>query len=155
MGGAGVYLPAPGARVEQVIADQNCGHGFDLGDSALVIHSQAFSNAGTGIHAGLGSSVTGNSARANDSDGIQVAGDSAVTGNTAYDNGVSGIVGFGAGSVVTGNTMSHNGLWGLTGNLGYGENVLTCNHNACDNAAQVSGGLEIGANLCGTDTTCP
>jgi hypothetical protein len=45
----------------------------------------------------------------------------------------------------------------LNGDAGYALNELTCNENppGCTNATQVNGGIDLGENVCGTDTTCP
>jgi hypothetical protein len=57
---------------------------------------------------------------------------------------------------VIGNAAGGNTSFGLSfaGTGGYRDNVLLDN-NGAPGSPQVSGGLEIGANLCGPDTTCP
>ena len=49
-----------------------------------------------------------------------------------------------------------NGGVGLTGSIGtgYGKNVFTENNGGSANP-QVSGGVDLGDNVCGTNTTCP
>jgi len=54
-------------------------------------------------------------------------------------------------SIIRGNPSS--GLT-LVGGSGYRSCVLTGN-NGGDANAQVSGGFQLGTNVCGTDTTCP
>jgi len=60
---------------------------------------------------------------------------------------------------VTGNTsVGHATSFGLALGVGsgYGGNVLTDNNGPVgNNNAQVTGGLQIGTNVCGTDTVCP
>jgi hypothetical protein len=86
--------------------------------------------------------------------GANTAGNSTVTGNTADRNGVG--IECGAFSTVTNNTATSNIGLGLRlgSEVGYGGNVVSSNNMGNANP-QVSGGIQIGTNLCGTDTTCP
>ena len=67
-------------------------------------------------------------------------------------------VGFrvGDGSLVFDSVARSNSIAGLLAgaNAGYRSNVFTLN-NGSDAAAQVSGGLQLGTNVCGSDTVCP
>jgi hypothetical protein len=95
----------------------------------------------------------------------------------ALDNTVNGIDTDGKGSLVRGCTAIGNGFWGisvvensvilesvayantregllLSSQSGYGSNVLGENNGGSANP-QVSGGLQIGTNVCGFNTTCP
>lgn len=80
-----------------------------------------------------------------------------MTGNAVSGNGSDGISG--AAILVQGNSISGNKLVGLTlgfiaSNSGYTQNVIT-NNNGGNANAQTSGGKDLGANVCGTRTTCP
>jgi hypothetical protein len=99
-----------------------------------------------------------------------------VIGVTSIGNVTSGIDLQGEGNIIDGCTVLNNGdgmrvfdgslvinsvargntNLGLTliGGSGYRSNVLTGN-NGGDANAQVSGGFELGPNVCGTDLTCP
>ena len=80
---------------------------------------------------------------------------SLVRGCTVTGSGSSGIRALGD-STVLGNTVMDNGAVGLTGSIGtgYGKNVFTENNGGSANP-QVSGGVDLGDNVCGTNTTCP
>jgi hypothetical protein len=95
----------------------------------------------------------------------------------ALQNGVIGIDTDGPGALVRGCTANENGLWGISvvesslvldsvaisntsfglqlhATAGYGSNLLG-NNNGGNANAQVSGGIQLGTNVCGTDTVCP
>jgi hypothetical protein len=58
---------------------------------------------------------------------------------------------------VIGNVVNNSGLFGLydeTGTTGYKDNQFSDNNGGNANP-QVFGGIEIGTNICGGDTTCP
>ncbi len=154
--GDGIQLSG-GSLVRSVTSINNNNDGINVGGGCTVTGSSARFNA-RGIVA-VDSTVIGNAVQDNSGDGIYITGGSSVTNNTAEGNGGVGIFG-GDGVTVTSNTVRSSTGLGLslgTGS-GYVGNVLTCNNNGgvCDNiAAQLSGGVSLGTNLCGTDTTCP
>ena len=82
--------------------------------------------------------------------GIDVSSDSLVVNNVANNNADSGIVvalGLGGGTVI-GNTAAGNVGFGLSlsdNTVGYANNTLRNNNGR---GAQVSGGTQIGMNLC-------
>ena len=78
-----------------------------------------------------------------------------VGGCTALNNTASGIRVF-DGSLVTDSVARGNTFFGLivNGPGGYRSNVFTGN-NGGDANAQVSGGLQLGSNVCGSDLVCP
>ncbi len=80
---------------------------------------------------------------------------SLVRGCTVTGSGGGGIRALSR-STVLGNTVMDNGGLGLTGSIatGYGKNVFTENNGGSANP-QVSGGVDLGDNVCGFDTTCP
>jgi len=77
-----------------------------------------------------------------------------VDGCTALNNNI-GIRTF-EGSLIVNSVARGNTSFGLipVGNSGYRSNVLTSN-NGGDANPQVSGGLQLGSNVCGTDLVCP
>lgn len=89
-------------------------------------------------------------------DGIDLQGQ----GNTidecmSLNNGAGGMRAF-EGSLVINSVARGNTFFGLTlvGGSGYRSNVFTGN-NGGDANPQVSGGLQLGSNVCGTDLVCP
>jgi len=179
-GGGGVRAIAGGV-IRRVEAVRNGGDGIASGNGAVVADSRARENLGSGIvtliatimgnavtenggdgiSAEGGSLVESNSVSRNDGDGVRITVLGPVTGDpaTVVDNtiivcggdGVDGSIG-----VVSGNTISYCTGFGirLDTDGGYSNNVVTENNGGNANP-QVSGGTELGTNLCGTNTTCP
>jgi parallel beta-helix repeat protein len=180
MGSLGVDITG-NAELERVLISSNGGRGARVA-GALVVREAAFGNNGgdgvymdpgfpglvhdslatcnldEGMELGTGCTVTNNTTLSNGGDGIAVQNGSTVTGNTVVGNVGIGILGF-DGVTVLGNTvrLSLNLGMYLTGTGGFGNNVFTCNNSAgaCTNGSQVLGGLPLGTNVCGTDTSCP
>jgi hypothetical protein len=126
--------------------------GISTSNGCVVTHNTAVGNLAGGIFAAQGSTVSYNTARGNLGIGIDVNTGSLVTGNAAWQNLGAGIDA-GEGATVTNNTSRDNGGYGLDldAGAGYGGNVLTDNTAGTVTAA----GVQIGVNLCGTDTSCP
>ena len=162
--------------VKAIHAHDNANDGIDVGSGSTVSGNTAYANGSygiaafsgssisgntvnnngdDGIHADLGCTVNDNSAYYNGDDGIVASSGNTIMGNTVYDNSDDGIFAY-AGCTLIGNTARNNDSFGfnLGGNCGYKGNVLTGNNGGNTNK-QVSGGTEIGKNVCGTDTTCP
>ncbi len=100
---------------------------------------------------GDGCTITGNSI-ANHLIGIQVIGACTISHNAVTNAGGVGIDAAN-GSLILANSVRNTGSANalLLGDLvGYASNVLTGGQEV-----QVQGGIEIGTNLCGTDTICP
>lgn len=72
------------------------------------------------------------------------------TGNAVSENGSAGMF-VGEGTTVIGNTVHGNNGVGLTlgAGSGYGDNVIN------NNTGTVSGGVQMGVNVCDGNTTCP
>jgi hypothetical protein len=104
--------------------------GIAIGDHGSVRGNTVVSTGGDGISVGVGGLVSENTSSANAGAGIRAGGGGTLRGNTARGNTGVGLA--------------------LAADDGYGGNVLTGN-----NGGAVSGGLEIGSNLCGNDTICP
>jgi len=119
--------------LDHVMATRNHAYGVACNVSSTVRHSTVSYNGGTGLYGGPGSVIEDNQVVSNDT-GIAVS----------------------AGSWVFNNVVRSNTSYGLAliSGGGYGGNVLTGNHGG-DAMTQVSGGTQVGTNLCGSDTTCP
>jgi hypothetical protein len=136
---------APYVRVENVTIEQNAGSGI-AGDSpgatgVVVQDCQILQNGGSGIAIASGGGSLG----------------ARVLRNTIHGNqymGVSGAV-----SLLIDNAITSNGDLGAVLNYGgstagFAGNQLW-NNNGGNANPQMSGGVSIGANVCGLDTTCP
>jgi parallel beta-helix repeat protein len=105
-----------------------------LGSGDLVVSNTLWMNSGIGISAGSVCVVRENAVSKSGSHGIFAANGCLVTGNTARENGGFGMF--------------------LDGDAGFKDNVFTENNGGSANP-QVSGGIQLGTNICGGDTICP
>jgi hypothetical protein len=146
------------ARIEKVHVENNGSNGIEilstLGENT-VIGNTAVHNGSDGISNVLGI-VNGNVASYNG--GVGISANGTVSGNRTTQNFESGIQS--SGGAVIGNSATLNKQFGLDlslGQSGYANNVLTGNNGGDDAPAnpQVSGGIQMGTNVCGTDTICP
>ena len=148
MGNVGIAGPV---RVESVRARSNGKFGIAIGkgSSGMLIGNTANGNGAGGIFVGGTGNVTGNMAVGNGGNGIEAEA-STVTDNMANDNGNNGIAVTLYGNV-SGNTVSGNSAFGLFLDkaVGYANNVVY------RNAKTVSGGVQMGTNVCDGTTTCP
>ena len=118
--------------------------------------SESVSTNSTAVSGGFGSIVTGNAVFRNEGDGIFVGIGSTVSGNSVFANTGDGIQSPG-GSLIEQNSVSFNDGWGLLltePGIGYRANVVYANGNPL-NSSNVSGGVDMGGNMCGGNTTCP
>ncbi len=110
-------------------------------------------NTSTRIIAGDGSSIINNSVRRAILRGIACSGACTITSNTVtnpFPGFEDTAIEAEDGSLVLSNTVRGYDVGLDLGNfVGYAGNVLT------ENTTTVSGGIEIGTNLCGTNTICP
>jgi hypothetical protein len=136
-GGDGIAVDE-GSRVEHCTASSNGDQGIQVGNASIVRDNTVSDNHQQGILANQGSLVTGNTVFRNDDDGVQLTGAATIRNNT-----------------IEGHTANF-GLLTVAG-VGYGDNVLRDNNGPIgNNNPQVSGpAVQIGTNLCGTDTVCP
>jgi hypothetical protein len=150
MGGRGVWLFGPGSRVRDVKAFDNGSWGIQMGEQALVENSVASGNGSGGILVSEGGIVRGSTADDNDDDGIVGGHACLIVDSTATRNGGDGISGI-TGCLYKGNTSRMNQDFGLraTGASGYTQNVFTANIDG-----DVSGGTQIGENVCNTGLVC-
>ncbi len=158
MGNSGVSLRGQNNIVENIHATSNGGDGIFAGQTCVVTHSTAARNGGDGIETGDYCTIDNNSANNNDESGISTGSACTVTNNSVSEND-EGVLGRG-GVTLIGNTAHENTSYGFLLNsiAGYKNNVLTANNgNGFGSNAnpEVSGGIQIGQNLCGSDTVCP
>jgi len=140
MGRFGVTLSGNQSRIEYMRALSN-------GLSGLGVNTVTLSRGGavlfsTGIN--------------NGTDAIFVGSDGLARGNVAVGNGRNGIRA-NERSAVLDNTMTRNANTGLnvSSGSGYANNVIS-NNNGGNANPQVSGtGVQMGGNVCGTNTVCP
>lgn len=151
MGSHGVIL-GPRSRIKEVIAMHNNRIGLRASFSSNVTGCIAEANGHIGIITGQASVISGNTANANKADGIFSASLSIVLNNTASLNGQNGITTENDASVIGNNVAGNDndGLYLSTG-TGYVNNVANGNFGL----QEVEGGVQMGVNICGGDTTCP
>jgi hypothetical protein len=181
-GGGGILL-YDHARVENVLLSEN-GGGLKTNDGSLVRRVRAVRNLGFGISGFLLSDADGkanvlvdNLIDRNQDHGLQTGEGAVVAGNLSDGNGGSGIealvgghaihdnrvrrnggngIRASAGALVEGNTTIENAGLGLFLNptAGYVFDVIRTDP-AIGGSATVSGGRNLGGNLCNGSTTCP
>ena len=157
MGDDGIVLN-DNAIIRNVRAISNGGDGVAVDDVSLVEGCTVSANGDQGIQMGQGSIARGNTVSDNHQEGINAVQGSLISGNAVFRNDDDAIQVSGA-ATITNNTVaghaSHFGL-NLGAGSGYGENVLRDNNGPVgNNNPQVTGGMQIGINVCGTDTVCP
>lgn len=146
MGRVGIALSGD-SLVEKVHAISNATDGIYI-DRGIVRECVAASNGAFGILTDGTAVVTHNIAQANGMDGIFVSGGT-LSGNTATGNGGNGLL-IGNGVVSLNNSNGNSGfaLSIVSTNSGYLGNILA-------GTKTVSGGTNLGQNLCNGSTTCP
>jgi|GEM_PF-551828 len=112
----------------------------------------ASDNGMFGIECGGSCVIQGNRATGNADVGLRIPGASTIIGNVSNDNGGDGIINtFAAGTILNNTVLGNTGIGlQLRGSSAYAHNLVRGN-----SGGTVSGGVEIGQNLCGTNTTCP
>jgi hypothetical protein len=152
MGSRGVYLGNK-ARAERLRLISNS-DGLTVGVDALAQDITALENRVTGIFLFGRSSLFNSVANNNGEDGVLAGDGCLVQGSIIHSNNRYGIV-VGNDSTVLQNTVTENGDFGLLldSRTGYGQNVVV--GNKVFSGPQVSSGIQLGTNVCGTDTVCP
>jgi hypothetical protein len=126
MGQHGIDIATSGARIERVIAEQNCGFGIRVVGIAIVADSIARRNGGIGFIALGGALVRNSVAEMNGSTGIST-GNGVISGCVASSNGGSGVIASSAGSLVVDSTANANTTHGIS--LPDNSLVLRCSAN--------------------------
>lgn len=157
MGNYGIYLGGANCIVEGIRASSNGQDGIRLTGTAG--NNASTTNKGQGIVATTATNntasyngqvgitattVTNSTSTGNAGNGINAT---TITGCTSNSNGRYGLLA----NMASNNTASGNTLYGLMSLGGYAQNVLVYNNGT---GAQVSGGVNLGQNLCGS-TICP
>lgn len=152
MGSRGVYLGNKGrAEGLQLISNSD---GIYVGVDSLVKGVTALANRITGVFLYGGSTILDSVVNKNGEDGILAGSNCLIQGNLVSGNGRYGVAP-GDASTIIGNTVTSNADFGLLlmSSTGYTQNVIA--NNKTISGPQVSGGLQMGTNVCGSDTTCP
>lgn len=151
MGSRGVWLFGPGSQVIGVKSFDNGFIGIQMGQQALVADSVAKGNGSIGILVSDGGVVRNSAAHDNGDDGIQGGHACVIVDNTSVSNDGDGIFGI-TGCLFKGNTSRFNQDLGLrmVGACGYTQNVFTANIDG-----DVTGGTQIGDNVCNNGAVCP
>lgn len=142
------------AEISSIVTDStavnNGSDGLDL-LTVRAVGNTASSNGVHGLACGGQCVVRDNHVYFNGDDGIRASDASVVVGNLVSTNTDDGIVSTFKPSTVRNNTVDSNGGIGLNlhSAAGYGGNVIS------GNGTNVSGGVEVGQNMCESDTTCP
>lgn len=152
MGSSGLFLGNK-ARAEGLRLISNTS-GLRVGVDSLVKNITALGNRITGLDVFGKSTILNSVVTQNGEDGILAGDDCLVQGNTVHGNGRYGIMVVGT-SIVLQNIATGNGDFGLLlgSSSGYAQNVVA--DNKVISGPQVSGGLQMGTNMCGSDTICP
>jgi len=149
MGGVGLEL-GTSAVVERVRALRNGGVGISVSTNSRVADCTASFNGDVGILGAAYSVVSGSTFRGNAGAGVAAGAGSTVVGNASATNNGPGIAAADGSTVTNNSATSNNGPGLQLGNsAGYGGNVVFTN------IGTVSGGVQIGTNLCNGSTVCP
>ncbi len=130
-------------RVEKMLIEQNAAGGIYGSDGTVgwvIEDCQILQNGSSGISLAYGASLG-----------------TRIQHNTIYGNQYAGVQG--AVGLVLDNTIANNGnlgaIFNYSGNVtGFANNQFFGNNGGNANP-QMSGGLEVGTNVCATNTTCP
>ena len=150
---------SPHSEVKGLRARWNRRSGIRVGSYAIVSDSTAYANGENGIYAASGAAINGNTLSENGEGGIYASSGATISANSALSNGVKDIyfknygIKCSAGSNVQNNSVRSNTGYGLFTDpgCGYRGNVITNNTDGT-----VSGsGVNLGGNLCETNTVCP
>ncbi len=139
-----------GCRVEAMRIAENAGGGIlFMNGHGVVRDNVVLLNGGDGFF-GIGS-LTSNVFERNAGVGIFDRGDSVIAHNTSYDNGGNGVRCNRC--ALHENTINSNAGYGVEffGSAGYSRNQIQNN----DTGTVTGPGVELGPNLCASNTTCP
>lgn len=141
------------SRVVDCTARGNGDNGIAVGFDSRVRDSVAVGNGAAGIRLEAAGVVTGSVANSNGQEGFFASG-ALVQGNQATANGEAGIR-VSTGGLVIGNRVASNDGVGLQlTNTGYRENVMTGNADLFSSTDEVTGGIQLGPNICDS-APCP
>ncbi|MEM9558109.1 MAG: hypothetical protein AAGC60_27880 [Acidobacteriota bacterium] len=133
-GDVGVVVSTAGSLIENTATNNGFntgfGGGFFVGNQGYASGNVARNNTGEGLVTGRGATIVNNAFSENSQDGVRSGDGSLLQNNTSRDNTLRGM--------------------NMGSDSGYIGNVLTDN-----GTGSVSGGIQIGTNLCNTNTVCP
>jgi hypothetical protein len=154
MGSTGVIIDAR-SRAENLHLYYNL-TGIIAGFDSLIVGVNASRNRQNGMYVAGDSTITRSIANENIQDGIYAGSRSNITNNTANDNDRCGIAAS-ADSLVLNNGVSRNISHGLSlsAGTGYAQNIVNENNGGNNNLQVSNGGIQIGTNICGGNTSCP
>lgn len=145
-----------GSHVEGMFITEVGGYGIFTGSTSTVIVNRLLQIGGAlGISVGGSSTIRDNTVVSPAGTGIRAASAACTVVGNSVSGGTIGI--HAANSVVRDNTVRFASGFGMEligSSSGYVNNVLT-NNNGGDASLQLSGGLQMGTNICGGSTLCP
>ena len=161
-GGTGIDSDADGTSIFNGVVRGSGQFGVSIsGHGGTIDNVRAQDNALNGLTVNAASQDQGGTIRNSNSNrngnfGIYIGNGGLAEGNVVFGNGSSGIFAT-EGSNVIGNTMRSNSGFGLSASVGtgFGNNVMTDNNMGNANPQTNGGGVEMGTNVCATNTTCP
>lgn len=136
----GVLLSSDGGTIESVRAQDN-------GSTGLAVSA---------LSEDAGGAIRNSVSNRNGGDGVFVGNGGLAFGNVAYGNAQYGLHAL-EGSRVVGNTLRLNFSFGLlcSEGTGFADNVITGNAQGDANPQTNAFCIDMGGNVCGTDTSCP
>jgi hypothetical protein len=154
----GIAVGTHATVIDNLVSD-NRDRGIDASFGSTVARNSVHDNGSYGIISNSGATIADNAVSSNGGDGIFAGRGSSVARNTVYDNEGDGILAE-PGTGIFQNVVYENAGWGIraTGFLeeplvAYGQNTLRANNGA---GPEVSpGAVQVGPNLCESDTVCP
>lgn len=155
-GNGSVIVSGAGTRIEGCVLEALFDGGVSVSDGAVILGNRIKSGY-TAVSAS-NAVIKGNTIESSDWKGI--AGSKNIIEGNVVKGASSGGPDVGIECVdctVIGNVVRDSGLFGLldpSGSTGYANNQFI-NNNGGNANPQVSGGIEMGTNICGGDTTCP
>ncbi len=134
------------------------GYGVYSNQNAIRIRNGVIRGSGSsGVSVGAAARLEDLRLEQNGTGGARVTAAALVSGCTITNNGGPGVT-VGYGSRVADNVIFRNMSVGISfnsGTSGYAGNTIRENNGADTNAQVSSNGLQLGANQCGADLTCP
>ncbi len=156
VGAFGIRALGVNHRIERITTHQTGFQGIRVGSNSIVKDCTGFANGDDGIYAGAGSVITGNTIARSGDNGIFAGSGVLVEGNSVQYSGSDGIAT--APTSVAAPALVRNNL--VINNLGFGLNLepetgYSGNTIYGNSAGTVSGGTQMGTNLCNGSTGCP
>lgn len=154
LSGGSISMQSGSLAVDNTLVSVGPTPAISVGDQSAV-RGNRIRNAGSCIVAGEAAQIENNSVELCFADGLEAGKGSKIVGNTIKNVSGAGIRAF-SGSLVTQNVVRSAGGYGyqLGSSVALEGNVFVENNGGNANS-QGLGGIEIGKNVCGTDSNCP